>query len=112
MKPKIILKLSCLRAFRPAQPAWASGERKVQCITISQKGRSGLMQQGRKLSGGQGLPDRAAEEQATKRGGEKRVRKAFRQKFSKSTLCVFRLGRSTLYIVLMTKVRQSYRALR
>ena len=32
------------------------------------KGRSGLMQQGRKSSGGQGLPDRAAEEQATTRG--------------------------------------------
>ena len=33
------------------------------------------MQQGRKSSGGQGLPDRAAEEQATTRG-RKRVRKA------------------------------------
>ena len=58
----------------PAQPGWATGERKVQCI--SQKGRSGLMQQGRKSSGGQGLLDRAAEEQATTRG-RKRVRKAF-----------------------------------
>jgi hypothetical protein len=40
---------------------WATGERKGQCI--AQKGRSGLMQQGRNSSGGQGLPDRAAEEQ-------------------------------------------------
>jgi hypothetical protein len=34
------------------------------------------MQQGRKSSGEQGLPDRAAEEQATK-SGRKRARKAF-----------------------------------
>ena len=40
-KPKVILKLSCLRALTPAQPTWATGERnfrKGQCI--SQKGRS------------------------------------------------------------------------
>jgi hypothetical protein len=44
------------------------------------KGRSRLMQQGRKSSGGQGLPDRAAVEQATTRG-RTRVRKAFHAYF-------------------------------
>jgi hypothetical protein len=72
---QIILKLSCLRALTcAANMGDQLGERKGQCI--SQKGRSGLMQQGRKSSGGRGLPNRAAEEQATTRG-RKRVRKAF-----------------------------------
>ena len=57
-----------------------------------QKGRSAsgliLMQQGRKSSGGQGLPDRAAEEQATKRGGGIGLERPPRQKCSKSTLCL------------------------
>ena len=46
------------------------------------------MQQGRKSSGGQGLPDRAAEEQATTRG-RKRVRKAFQGGNSLSPLFAF-----------------------
>ena len=52
-------------------------------------GRSGLMQQGRKSSGGQGLPDRAAEEQATKTGEKEGSKGLPGQKFSKSTLLRF-----------------------
>jgi hypothetical protein len=63
---------------------------------ISQKGCSGLMQQGRKSSGGQGLPDRAAEEQARTRG-RKRVRKAFQGIIFLSVCCRFCPG--TAYIV-------------
>ena len=54
------------------------------------------MQQGRKSSGGQGLPDRAAEEQATTRG-RKRVRKAFQCRIFLSACCRFCPG--TAYIV-------------
>ena len=46
------------------------------------------MQQGRKSSSGQGLPHRAAEEQATKRG-RKRVRKGFQGRISLSPLFAF-----------------------
>jgi hypothetical protein len=46
------------------------------------------MQQGRNSSGGQGVPDRAAEEQATTRG-RKRVRKAFQGRNSLSPLFAF-----------------------
>jgi hypothetical protein len=53
----------------------ASIDPRSQHQCIAQKGRSGLMQQGRKSSGGQDLQDCAAEEQATKRG-RKRARKA------------------------------------
>ena len=46
------------------------------------------MQQGRKSSSGQGLPHRAAEERATKRGS-KRVRKGFQGRISLSPLFAF-----------------------
>jgi hypothetical protein len=54
------------------------------------------MQQGRKSSGGQGLPDRAAEEQATTRG-RKRVRKGFQGRCFLSACIRFSPG--TAYIV-------------
>jgi hypothetical protein len=50
---------------------------------------------GRKSSGGQGLPDRAAERAGHDEGEKEGSKGLSRQKFSKSTLCVFRLGRST-----------------
>ena len=46
------------------------------------------MQKGSKSGGGQGLPDRAAEERATKRG-RKRVRKGFQGRISLSPLFAF-----------------------
>jgi hypothetical protein len=54
------------------------------------------MQQGRKSSGGQGLPDRAAEEQATTRG-RKRVRKGFQGRIF--LRACFRFCPGTAYIV-------------
>ena len=61
------------------------------------------MQQGRKSSGGQGLPDRAAEEQATTRG-RKRVRKAFQGRIFLRACIRFCPG--TAYIVrLCARVR-------
>jgi hypothetical protein len=70
--PKMILNWSYLRALTCAANMVSA---RVSACCIAQKGRSGLMQQGRKPSGGQGLPDHAAEEQATwprrARGGER-----------------------------------------
>jgi hypothetical protein len=54
------------------------------------------MQQGRNSSGGQGVPDRAAEEQATTRG-RKMVRKAFQGRIFLRDCCRFSPG--TAYIV-------------
>ena len=54
------------------------------------------MQQGRKSSGGQGLPDRAAEEQATTRGREM-VRKGFQGRMFLRDCC--RFSPRTAYIV-------------
>jgi hypothetical protein len=55
------------------------------------------MQQGRNSSGGQGVPDRAAEEQATTRG-RKRVRKAFQGGNSLKVHCL-RFLSGPFYIV-------------
>ena len=66
-----------------SQP-WATGERKGQCI--SQKERSGLMQQGRKSSGGQGFSraHRIVLQRSRPRRGEKEGSKGLpRQKISK-----------------------------
>ena len=57
------------------------------------------MQQGRNSSGGQGVPDRAAEEQATTRG-RKMVRKAFQGRIFLRDCCRFSPG--TAYIVPLT----------
>ena len=56
------------------------------------------MQQGRNSSGGQGVPDRAAEEQATTRG-RKMVRKAFQGRIFLRDCCRFSPG--TAYIVVL-----------
>ena len=74
--------------------------------SLRRKGeRSGLMQQGRKSSGGQGLPDRAAEEQATTRG-RKMVRKAFQGRIFLRDCCRFSPG--TAYIVQTWFAGQQY----